>query len=1028
MNGTIAHQNENLDTTQPHTIPLQQQNLNASSLVTPLPRPESTTSCLSLSINQSKKRLSVSPIISTYSFYNKLNVNSPLIANSNTTVTTTTTTTTTSSTVTTTTTNPSGVQSSATTNIISAHQHFFQRNFSPMATLSRSPSCSSSPAINAIRRSSVYQSATTHRANFFQSTTNNLNVNHTSNNLMTPLLEASYQPSHYRTPLNNVNQQNTPLNIKRSFTPFLNNTSINLMNQSEFMHSEPIYEQSQPDYCFELIWTEPVMVAGDSSMNEKSIKFFQIQDLYNQKYVCYLMPAKCQLRCLKIEYHQENDTISTTNQLSYIPAKDAVFINERNLMVILDTQGSLFVYSGLTKLCKLQLHNIIWSNLFNGVKNSQVFQSPIITPIKSKLFSKPCFFHQSNNNNLSSNADVLQTSIDESSSHVFKTPKNCSSVTAKMLSSSVSKTLNQQHQQQQQHDYKALLDSTGSHFSVKLSDNRLLRVNLAEPSNCKLVNMCLEGFKFTLNKELYYEIVQQWLIHRFNLGQSLKNQLSLFLYLILNLCGCFDMNIIEQEIPFLSLNKPTRVQTASNEEMNECDEQSKRAKCHMDEACDDDWQFMLNDPLFQKFIQSEQNLNEFNDIKLNDNVDMNNKDKRMSTLSKIVQNESQKTPGGTQMQRQKRSISSTLSGTYPTTTSTNSSGSGGILYSYIKNILYTLHLIYEELKLYRSLFNFCEDLVQVLYLLASEIGLDLYMSYYEIDYPNLLRFKYKKCANVPSTPSTGVGSKSSVGYLIQQEPPSLIKFLSNLLTQKSVNQPFPVIESVTKRIMRTIKIFTIINLCNNEKDNVDYEDFIEQCFFKINFSGFQPNNQTEPHPYPGYNLRFKFVRGNANLYENIFSKCLEMGLCSLNEIYDYPLFVLFPILESIKWSRDNACFTWPSFAFDLIGRNDLAILKSNSDMLNKQFETNSDSDSEELQFYNQAKFNSSTLIKSFARQKQSEQNLCLNVNHNIKKDEEDGNYNSTFLQNCSYNSTFLQNCRINFNHFKFCFPIISFFV
>lgn len=61
-----------------------------------------------------------------------------------------------------------------------------------------------------------------------------------------------------------------------------------------------------------------------------------------------------------------------------------------------------------------------------------------------------------------------------------------------------------------------------------------------------------------------------------------------------------------------------------------------------------------------------------------------------------------------------------------------------------------------------------------------------------------------------------------------------------------------------------------------------------------------------------------------------------MGLCILNEIYDSPLFVLFPILESIKWSRENPCFSWPPFAFDLIGRNDLAILKNNSDVLSAE--------------------------------------------------------------------------------------------
>ena len=81
-------------------------------------------------------------------------------------------------------------------------------------------------------------------------------------------------------------------------------------------------------------------------------------------------------------------------------------------------------------------------------------------------------------------------------------------------------------------------------------------------------------------------------------------------------------------------------------------------------------------------------------------------------------------------------------------------------------------------------------------------------------------------------------------------------------------------------------------------------------------------------------LKFTFKAGAAHIYENIFSLCLEMGLLRLDEIYDYPYFVLFPVLEAIKWSRHNPCFSWPAYAFDLIGRNDLAILKSNSESIN----------------------------------------------------------------------------------------------
>jgi hypothetical protein len=102
-----------------------------------------------------------------------------------------------------------------------------------------------------------------------------------------------------------------------------------------------------------------------------------------------------------------------------------------------------------------------------------------------------------------------------------------------------------------QTEYNSLFDSSGSRFTVKLNDNRLLRLNINEMTTCHLVKMCLEAFKSTLNKDIYYEIVQQWFIHRCTISDSINDQLNLFLYLIINLCGCFDMHQLEVEMPSL---------------------------------------------------------------------------------------------------------------------------------------------------------------------------------------------------------------------------------------------------------------------------------------------------------------------------------------------------------------------------------------------------------------------------------------------------------------------------------------------
>lgn len=620
---------------------------------------------------------------------------------------------------------------------------------------------------------------------------------------------------------------------------------------------------------------------------------------------------------------------------------------------------------------------------------------------------------------------------------------------------------------QRQHEYRSLSDSTGSHFNVKLNDNRVVRVNLSEASTCKLVNICLEGFKYTLNKEIYYEIVQQWYIHRYNVGESIKDQLNLFLYLILNLCGCFDMSRLEHDLPFLSVNNSSKLKQQRqerqfeklNETIEETDEMkadisinnsnnnnnqsahAKRAKCFY-EGTEDDWEFLINDDFVQKLAENEKNLNEFSSLNIRKKHDKDDvfdsyvaSKPPSSNLPDSSSNDNLKTPGG-QFSRQKRSISLTQGSLTGNLASCSTSGSsGGILFPYLKHILYTLHLIYEECKLYRSLSIYCESLVQIQYLLANEINLPLYMNYYEQEYPFLLKLKSKKVFSSQTSSSssynnsTSLPTKNSQGaylaHLIQQEPPVLNKFLLKLLEKEQIGNeassskilnPFPIIGNVTKRIIKTIKIYALISLCTNKKhlankNLIIFEEFINQLFLKINFSGFQNSDLSEnssiyQYQHANYTLKFNFKPGDKYIYENIFSLCLEMGLSTLDEIYDFPFLILFPILESINWSRENPCFSWPPYAFDLIGRNDLAILKANSDSITA--ESNQVSVNENVDENETVKSSSNCTSNTYEQSKlvnmltfgknrpsrtgnlSSENGLTLNISQSVKKEEEDG--------------------------------------
>ena len=235
-------------------------------------------------------------------------------------------------------------------------------------------------------------------------------------------------------------------NLRRAYTPQLNNTTLHMLDEAAALDQQQQQQQMlmmcPPEYSFEAIWTEPCMVAGDSSFNEPASKFFHIVDLYNQAYVCYLMPGKCQLRCLRVDYNSELEAVCTAGSLSYVAARDAAFIESRNLMAVVDPLGCLYVYSGLTKLCKLQLHNIALqtgtlpaaslfsgelrppttatigsSNVTGGGGGNQLLQSPIVTPVK------PSWFFAEDTATASLGEFAKINNQQQQPSNLFKTPK-----------------------------------------------------------------------------------------------------------------------------------------------------------------------------------------------------------------------------------------------------------------------------------------------------------------------------------------------------------------------------------------------------------------------------------------------------------------------------------------------------------------------------------------------------------------------------------------------------------------------------
>ena len=701
-------------------------------------------------------------------------------------------------------------------------------------------------------------------------------------------------------------------------------------------------------------------------------------------------------------------------------------------MVILDNHGSLVVYSGLSKLCKLHIHNLAAKNpTINSKQNNNVsIKSPLVSPLKLKLANLIDEESSLSSNDQDLSSDAL---------HSISIPINFMSTTVNLQK----QTPQFQFSLPNQAEYKSILDSTGSRFTIKLADSRLIRLNINEISTCKLVKMCLEAFKLTLNKDIFYEIVQQWFIHRYTISESLSDQLNLFLYLIVNLCGCFEMKRLENEMKFLfsfnnnsearqskstnSIDNPAKRphqqfrDTMSTEKSDgtlldysnvadstgssaDMTANSKRVKCNEKNVNGtvDDWEFLLNHELIQKDAILN---NEFASLKSN-------------TLAKQI------------LKEQNRPKCATASVEHQPASTTNTSG---ILYPFLKHILYTLHLVYEEAKLYRSLKLYLNNFIQVLYLFSLELNLPHYITYYENDCPFLLSLKSYISPSATAvnpqasrnsrdssvlvqqltpqvTTSAGPTTSMAIAFnnlrskysassnltsIMSQEVPNLYKFLFNLIdTQSSefknqqkpndeayvaerllinsIKNPFPILNHVSTRTIHAIKIYALISLVCKMNGRLRFKDYLNQLMLKINFTGFNnihQNNDSESN--------YTISNNKLDIYKNLFQICIyDMNIKIIDDLYDYPYLVLFPVFEAIHYARENPCLEWPIYAFNLISRFDLEILK-----VLKCSDGNSD-------------HNERVKSMTISGEKNVDNDeLVIQVRQNLKKEDEDGMQN-----------------------------------
>uniref|UniRef100_A0A8C9U516 Anaphase-promoting complex subunit 1 n=1 Tax=Scleropages formosus TaxID=113540 RepID=A0A8C9U516_SCLFO len=281
----------------------------------------------------------------------------------------------------------------------------------------------------------------------------------------------------------------------------------------------PEAEPIVPELCIEQLWTEALpSYRPDVSPREKSCqasKVFITTDLCENKFLCFLVESHQQLRCVK--FFESNDP----SQLIFVaattlPAKDAAPLENNDAMLVLEANGSLVLYTGVSRV-------------------SKVFVSGLLAPSLglSSTTSQPCTPVET----ISTPAKAVGRHLSCLEEVVMPSPVSELKGSTKHHESSWSWPEDCTFQQGAPH-VLALRDPVHNRVTLELSNGAMLRITVPGIATSELVKKCLQAIKFILPKETAVKVLIKWYnIYNAPGGPSSHLEWNLFLTCFMTLMG-----------------------------------------------------------------------------------------------------------------------------------------------------------------------------------------------------------------------------------------------------------------------------------------------------------------------------------------------------------------------------------------------------------------------------------------------------------------------------------------------------------
>ncbi|RZC33842.1 anaphase-promoting complex subunit 1, partial [Asbolus verrucosus] len=300
-----------------------------------------------------------------------------------------------------------------------------------------------------------------------------------------------------------------------------------------------------------------LLLLQDDNMSGAASKVFLCDDLTDQWYLCYILSARCLLSMVRIDFSDcSNFNFGIINSIS---AKDAVPIPTSHMLAILEHNGNVSLFSGLTPVGKLHIGGTLVQHTPSPYvrRNLSQFNSPF--PRRSSLLphckqSDPKF-----------DEHLLSPVLPEAANLPTKT-SNILQLNFRLESNSPKAVLN------------GLRDPIENRITLRYSDGTYYRITLPPLTAHSLIESCIITLKQCLSRDTVSTVLSRWYATRNALGTqdiNLEQEWNMFEALLFELLGYEQEDSDINDCPVTPSSNP------------------KRQK-HSNTGSDEDWLFMVN--------------------------------------------------------------------------------------------------------------------------------------------------------------------------------------------------------------------------------------------------------------------------------------------------------------------------------------------------------------------------------------------------------------------------------------------------